>query len=675
MNELRAVSLNADTCRNAAEAMSREWLVTNGLGGWASGTLANANTRRYHGALVAALKPPVARTVLVSKLDDWATYAGAQVGLTTNEFADGTLDPQGYRAVWNFSLIDGLPHWEYRFGDAVLHKTIFMPYGHNASWTVYHFGEGTSPLVLNIKPLLNHRDSHSETRADNWRPSITAIDGGIKVELFDAAHPIYLLFTGGNFVFNPHWVHRLHFRAERARGLPDTEDVFGIGHITATLAPGDHFAVLASAEQPVADTPHWRIAQQHTVARHRALIATANLPASAPNWVRQLVLAADQFVVARTDSGAPVATNWRGAMPADRTLIAGYHWFTDWGRDTMIALPGLTLSTRRFDEAADILRTFSRHISEGMLPNRFPDSGETPEYNTVDATLWYFHAVERYTTASGDLSLARALFAILDDIIGWHLRGTRHQIHCDAADGLLYSGEPGVQLTWMDAKVDDWVVTPRTGKAVEINALWINALWAMDDLAQRLNIVPARDYRALAERAAGSFDKFWFDGGGYLYDVIDSPMEGNDRSLRPNQLFAIALPFAPVEPSSPKAHSILTACENALLAPCGLRSLSPDHQHYRPSYGGDRYTRDGAYHQGAVWGWLLGVFVEAHLKTYGDPDRAAALLQPVEEHLPHFGMGSIAEVYDGSPPFKPEGCIAQAWSVSEALRLWRLVHG
>ncbi len=364
---------------------------------------------------------------------------------------------------------------------------------------------------------------------------------------------------------------------------------------------------------------------------------------------------------------------WRAGAESDRTVIAGYHWFSDWGRDTMIALPGLTLSAGRPAEAASLLRTFSRHISEGMLPNRFPDSGETPEYNTVDATLWYFHAIDRYTEATADLTLARELFPALEGIVDWHLRGTRYNIHCQN-DGLIFAGQPGVQLTWMDAKVDDWVVTPRIGKPVEINALWINALRVMEKLAGLLRVNPARDYAALADRAVISFERFWNAEGGYLFDVIDGPDGGNDPSLRPNQLFAVSLPHAPLDPKSDRARSVVDVCQRALLTPFGLRSLAPDHPDCKPTYGGDRVTRDGAYHQGTVWGWLIGPFVEAHYKVYGDKDKALSFLAPLADQLTEFGLGSLAEVYDGMPPHAPGGCIAQAWSVAEALRVWKMLN-
>ncbi len=672
------LTLDPSHWSNADDALKREWLVTNGLGGWASGTVGGANTRRYHGALVAALRPPVDRRVLVDKLDDWATVNGLRYGLTSNEFADGTIDPRGWDYLEKFELSYGLPEWTYQLGQVELQKRVFMPYGHNATWTVYNYShEAVGTLTLEITPLLNHRNFHGQTQATDWQPTLTPVEDGVRIDLFRGAHPIWLVYPGGAFIIDPAWIRGAHYRVEQNRGLPENEDVFRIGRIMVTLTPGDTFAIMASAEQPTPAAYDWREALDSVEKRHRKIVARSRLPAGAPAWVEQLVLAADQFIVLRTDSGLPPTTEWRAAESvtgSSRTVIAGYHWFSDWGRDTMIALPGLTLSTRRDAEAASILRTFARHISQGMLPNRFPDSGETPEYNTVDATLWYFHAVDRYLHATGDEALARELFPALEEIVAWHLKGTRYNIHCDS-DGLLFAGEPGVQLTWMDAKVGGWVVTPRIGKPVEINALWINALRVMYTLFKRFQVAPAHDYRGLANNALMSFNRFWHREGGYLYDVIDDPQKGNDASLRPNQLFAVSLPYAPLDAKSDRARAVVDSCLRELVTPVGLRSLAPGSSEYRPYFTGGPLERDSAYHQGTVWGWLIGPFVEAHYKVYGDKEKAIGFLQPLAARIEDYGLGSLAEVYDATEPFKPGGCIAQAWSVSEALRMWRMLNG
>ena len=358
------------------------------------------------------------------------------------------------------------------------------------------------------------------------------------------------------------------------------------------------------------------------------------------------------------------------ADPGGKSIIAGYHWFSDWGRDTMIALPGLTLATGRPEAAAGILRTYAQFVDQGMLPNRFPDAGETPEYNTVDATLWYFVALREYVAATGDVELLRELFPVLIDIIAWHRRGTRYNIHLDEADGLLYAGEAGIQLTWMDVKVDEWVVTPRTGKAVEINALWYNALRITQDFADHLG-QPSADYAALAARARAGFARFWDAKMGYCYDVIDGP-EGNDLSLRPNQLLAVSLPHTPLDPE--QQRSVVDTCARHLLTAHGLRSLSPDDKAYIGHYGGDRRKRDGAYHQGTVWSWLIGPFVSAHLRVYQDMAAARAYLEPLLRHLADDGIGSISEIFEGDAPFAPRGCIAQAWGVAEVLRAWQMTE-
>ncbi|RLC72274.1 MAG: glycogen debranching protein, partial [Chloroflexi bacterium] len=386
--------------------------------------------------------------------------------------------------------------------------------------------------------------------------------------------------------------------------------------------------------------------------------AQAGAPArDAPAAIEHLILAADQFIVRRSLSDDPDR----------RTIIAGYPWFGDWGRDTMISLPGLTLITGRHDVAARILRTYARFIDQGLLPNHFPEAGEEPEYNTADATLWYFEAIRAYHKATNDLTLLGDLFPVLQEIIKWHQRGTRYNIHVDPADGLLYAGEPGVQLTWMDAKMDDWVVTPRIGKPVEINALWYNALRIMADFARSLR-EPAEGYEITAEQARAGFARFWNEAAGYCYDVLDGP-GGDDPALRPNQLLAVSLPYSPLTEQQQRA--VVDACARHLLTSHGMRSLAPDDPAYVGRYGGDQHQRDRAYHQGTVWAWLIGPFVSAYLRVYRDPEVARSFLRPLMHHLADHGVGSISEIFDGDPPFTPRGCIAQAWSVAEVLRAWQ----
>jgi predicted glycogen debranching enzyme len=452
-----------------------------------------------------------------------------------------------------------------------------------------------------------------------------------------------------------HW--NLHHRVEAARGLDSLEDLYTPGEFVSTLEPGASVTFTATLEPETAAAADALVALR----AHETQIVSA-CGDDAPDWIRRLVLAAEQFIVARDGHSAEAG----GA-----TVIAGYPWFGDWGRDTMIALPGLALATGRAPIAAQILRTFAQHINQGLLPNRFPDGGEPPEYNTVDATLWFFVALQHYVDATDDLALGRELLPALTDVIDWHRRGTRHGIVVDGGDGLLRAGEPGVQLTWMDAKVGEWVVTPRTGKPVEINALWCNALAIVATLAERLG--DARAARAFAAQAATAREsfarRFWNADTGYLYDVIDAPPnDAVDATLRPNQLIALALPHR-LLPGA-RARSVIEACERELLTSVGLRTLAPGSPGYVPRYGGSPRERDGAYHQGTVWPWLLGAFARAHFAVHGDAARALAYLEPLALHLSDAGLGQISEIFDAEPPHAPQGCIAQAWSVAEILATW-----
>jgi len=641
-------------------AARREWLVTNGLGGWASGTVSGANTRRYHGVFVPALKPPLGRTMLVSKFNEHATLGNQSFALSSNEYADGTVDPHGYRHIESFHFDGLVPSWSFALDEALLEKRIWMSYGRNTTLVTYTLRRAAHPLQLEVQVMVTYRDAHVETSGVGWQPLVEplALRRGVRVRA--GGEEFYLRANAGTFTPQREWHWRIKHRVETRRGLPDLEDQFAAGAFTAELAPGETFVIEASLEEHTNLDWERALADEH--ARSLSLIEQAGLK-DEPEWIQQLALAADQFIVHRGQG-----------EEAGQTVMAGYHWFSDWGRDTMIALPGLTLTTRRYDSAAAILRTFARYVSQGMLPNRFPDAGEQPDYNTVDATLWYFHALDRYVEASGDEGLARELFPVLEDIMSWHVRGTRYRIRVDPGDGLLYAGEQGVQLTWMDVKIGDWVVTPRIGKPVEINALWINALCVMERLCARLNVAGAQLYAARAKQATESFEKFWYAEGGYLYDVIGGP-DGDDPVLRPNQLMAISLPYGPLasEVHRLRARSIVDVCAAHLLTSHGLRSLAPEHPAYVGVYGGDQKTRDAAYHQGTIWAWLIGPFVEAHYRVYRDWEMARSFLAPFEHHLADDGLGTIAEIFEGDAPFAPRGCIAQAWSVAEVLRAWRTV--
>jgi predicted glycogen debranching enzyme len=639
------VTFGPEVSADLSAALRREWLVTNGLGGYASGTLAGPNTRRYHGLLVAALAPPVERTVLVGGSIDWATYGGQRYPLSTHEYLDGTLDPRGDRLLSSFQLDGTLPVWTFGLGDALLERRVWMAYGANTTYVRYHLVRGSGPVQLSLMPLVTYRDFHKLARGWGWQPRVQTVEHGLEVHAWDAARPLHIFAPGAEVGAGDTWYWNFLHREERARGLDFASDLYVPGHFSATVEPGQSITMLLSVE----DQPDLRAEQAlgRERTRQRALLRRAHVLRS-PSFIQQLVLAADQFLVSRDDG---------------RTVIAGYHWFNDWGRDTMIALPGLTLVTGRADEAADVLRTFAQFVAEGMLPNNFPDqAGQTPGYNTVDATLWYVLAIDAYTRITRDHKLIRDLLPVLRDILEWHIRGTHYGIGVDATDGLLRAGAPGLQLTWMDAKVGDWVVTPRTGKPVEVQALWYNAL----------RIVAAFDdrYAALAAQVHTSFlARFWRPDVGYLSDVVDGP-GGDDLSLRPNQIFAVSLPFPLVDGTV--AASVVRSVGRSLLTPLGLRSLAPREVAYRGDYSGDQVQRDGAYHQGPVWIWLIGAYIDAVARTTGSHADALGLLAAFAHHLRDAGLGSISELCDGDPPHLPHGCISQAWSVAEVLRSW---HG
>ena len=641
-------------------AERREWLCVNGIGGFASGTIAGTQTRRYHGLLVAALDPPLGRTLLAAGVHDTLDYAGAAWPLFSSRWASGLVEPRGHRLIERFRLEGTTPVWTYAAADARIERRVWMEPGANTTYVRWQVRRASGPVTLTIKVLVDHRDHHATTRAGDWRMDVARVENGVRVTAFDGARPLFLLARGTAAEPAHAWYRDFDLPRERERGLDHVEDHLHAATFRARLAPGNDVTLVLSAEPaPASDgAAAWRARAGHeadTLARWRRARPGFG---EAPRWIERLVLAADQFVVRR-------------AVPDDRdgvTVIAGYHWFGDWGRDTMIALPGLALETGRPDIARKVITTFARFVERGMLPNRFPDAGGAPEYNTADATLWYVEAIRAYHAATGDDALLTALYPTLQSIFAWHRDGTRHGIRQDAVDGLLAAGEPGTQLTWMDAKVGDWVVTPRIGKPVEINALWYNALRTLADFARRLHR-PADELARTAARVAAGFERFWSARHGWCFDVIDGP-EGDDASLRPNQIFAVSLSHSAL--TAARRRAVVDACARHLLTPYGLRSLAPFDARYVGRYGGDQRTRDGGYHQGAVWAWLLGPFALAHLNAYGDARRARAFLSSaLADHLGDHGLGSIAEIFDGDPPFTPNGCIAQAWSVAETLRAWQ----
>lgn len=648
------IEFGREVCGHLPIAEKREWLVTNGIGGYAMGTVAGLLSRRYHGLLIAALQPPLGRTLLLAKLDEDVKVAGAQFSLFANRWADATIEQEGLRFLERFHLEGTTPVWTFAWGDALLEKRIWMEQGANTTYVKYDLRRGSAPMEIYAKALVDYRGHHQTTILNDWKPEIQPVANGLRIQVSDAAQPLYLLISRGQAWPDYTWYEDFYLSLEDLRGQNDViEDHIHVGVLGGALQPGESLTIVASTQaDPRLDGDEAYAARREY--ERELIVRAARVSPPAP---AQLVLAADQFVVRRATP----------EVPDGCTVIAGYPWFGDWGRDTMISLPGLTLRTGRPEIAARVLRTFAHFVDQGMLPNRFPDEGEQPEYNTVDATLWYFEALRAYHAATGDEALVREIFPVLQEIVSWHERGTRYNIHVDPADGLLYAGKEGLQLTWMDAKVGDWVVTPRIGKPVEVNALWYNALRIMAQFARQLGEDTA-PYERLAAMARAGFARFWHAELGYCYDVLDGP-EGDDPALRPNQLFAVALPYSPLE--APQQRAVVDVCARQLLTSYGLRSLAASHPDYKGQYRGDVKERDAAYHQGTVWGWLIGPFVSAHLRVYRDPARARSYLQPLLQHLVAHGVGTVSEIFEGDPPFEPRGCPAQAWSVAELIRAWQ----
>ena len=639
------------TCRNLDEAVTREWLETNGLGGYSSSTIAGLNTRRYHGLLVAATKPPVGRAVMLSKLEETLVVGGQRFDLSANQYP-GAIHPQGYQYQTGFRF-DPFPVFTYEAGGVRVEKSVFMVHGENTTIVQYEFQKAADTRCsFELCPLIAFRDYHSMGHENGTLDSrVQTEEGIVSVRPYPDYPALYLAHEAGKVYESGYWYLDFEYREERARGFDFTEDLFNPFVLRFDLDGRERLSVIASTERRAARrADEYREAE---IARRQQVVALA--PSVGGELVPALAAAADQFIVARGE---------------EKTVIAGYHWFSDWGRDTMIALPGLTLAANRAPVARSILAEFARHVDQGMLPNRFPDAGERPEYNTVDATLWYFEAVRALLSYTNDEEFVRTkLYDVLVQIVDWHVRGTRYNIHVDA-DGLLHSGAEGVQLTWMDAKVGDWVVTPRRGKAVEIQALWYNALCVMEELAQKFgDEVNRRQYEMMAGRARESFDRqFWNEGGGCLYDVLDG--DQRDASIRPNQIFAVSLAHSMLSPE--RAGQVVSVVERELLTPYGLRSLAPGDAQYRARYAGDSWSRDGSYHQGTVWAWLMGPFITAYLKVNGRSTearaRAEAWLMKFQEHLSEAGLGQVSEIFDAEAPHTPRGCVAQAWSVAELLR-------
>jgi 4-alpha-glucanotransferase len=647
-----------EVCNDLAQAERREWWLANGRGAYAAGTIAGTLTRRYHGLLIAPVDPPLGRRLLLAKADATLIDGGRRVPLFANRWADGVIHPEGHLNIASFALDGRMPVWRFDLGGAVLEQRIWMEYGADTTCVAFRLLPGAKrPLALQLTLLVNARDHHAGTRPWEFDPEIAATGSALRVRYPDRFE-LQLATPGGTVEPRRDWYENFELAIERERGLPARDNHLCAGVASYALQEDRWVGLVASVGSAAAIDLETSL--QRSLARDTHLLADAGarVPVlrEAPPWIERLVLAADDFVFAR-----PLPE-----VPDGESVIAGYPWFGDWGRDTMIALPGLTLAVGRNDTAARILRTFARFVDRGMLPNVFPGSGERPEYNTVDAALWYLEAWRAYVAATGDLSALKEVFPVLQDIVDWHARGTRYGIGMDGGDGLLRAGEAGVQLTWMDAKVGDWVVTPRIGKPVEISALWFNSLSAMAELAGRIG-ASAERYRELAQRCRAGFRRFVRAHGAGLYDVIDGP-QGDDASLRPNQIFAVSLPHSPL--SREEQAAVLAAVRRELLTPYGLRSLDQGNPAYRPHYLGGVWERDGAYHQGPVWAWLLGHYALAQYRVEGDAAAALQVLEGLQAHLGDAGLGTVSEIFDGAPPHAPRGAPAQAWSVACTLEAW-----
>ena len=648
------IQFNNEVCGDLTATTTREWLETNGLGGFASSTIIGLNTRRYHGLLVAATKPPVGRVVMLSKLEETLLIDGQPFDLSANRYP-GVVHPQGFRFLKNFRL-DPFPIFTYEVEGIEIEKSVFMIHGENSTVIQYKVkknGEPSRSVKLELRPLIAFRDYHSTTHENGALNSAVEEENGLAaVTPYEGLPSLYLAHNAAVLEKTGNWYRNFEYDGEKDRGLDFSEDLFSPLVLRFDLPSHSHAFVIASTEKR--DVSQIATYRKNEIARRQA---AANSSPVKDDFTRFLAAAADQYIVGRS---------------AEKTVIAGYHWFSDWGRDTMIALPGLTLPTGKHDVARSILRTFAKHVDQGMLPNRFPDAGDTPEYNTVDATLWFFEAARAYLAYTGDLEFVRTeLYPVLADIIFWQARGTRYGIKVDPS-GLLASGEPGVQLTWMDAKVGDWVVTPRRGKPVEIQALWYNALCIMEDFARTFNDdAGQKRYRNMAALANWAFNRlFWNENAGCLYDVVNGGPP--DPSIRPNQIFAASLPHTMLSPE--RARAVVEKVQEHLLTPYGLRSLAPSDPQYRGRYAGGQSSRDGAYHQGTVWPWLIGPFISAYVKVNGGSDaarqQAGNWLAPLQDHLADAGLGHISEIFEGDAPHRACGCIAQAWSVAEVLRAY-----
>jgi predicted glycogen debranching enzyme len=667
-------SIWSDTPPDEERCLRLEWLVANGIGGYASGTVAGVCTRRYHGLLTAALPAPFGRIVMLNHLHEELYFSSGRTALLSGEETPHGVSQRLCQHLQSFFLRNGLPVWRFEVDGCLIEKQLWIGYQTNTTRIAYRALQAPSSFKLVVRPAFQYRRHEDPVSRPFELPyAVTAV--GDRIEIVAPSLPplrLRLESQAARLVLDGGRVRNIFYRVEAARGYESSGPLWSPGYFETQMRSGETAALVAS-------TDNWDAilainseqSLQAEEERRARLLVQAGTPAN-DEVARHLVLAADQFVIAPVTRTADVALAHAAGDDA-RTVIAGYHWFTDWGRDTMISLEGLTLVTGRHQEARNILHTFARHVRDGLIPNLFPEGEREGLYHTADATLWFFHALDRYLAWTDDLDTLRLLLPVMRDIIEHHLRGTRFGIGVDPNDGLLRQGKEGYQLTWMDAKVGDWVVTPRRGKAVEINALWYNALRLLAGWERKLGAASAADeLDHNATRALASFNqKFWNPADDCLFDVVDGEI-GNDASIRPNQLFSIALPNAVL--NRDRWSAVLKKVMDSLMTPMGLRSLAPGDPNYMPKYDGDLRARDAAYHQGTVWGWLIGPLVDAWHRTHPhDRDTIRAFLEGFVGHLHEACVGSVSEIFDAEAPYTPRGCVAQAWSVAEVLRCWTLI--
>ncbi len=631
----------------------KEWLITNGIGGFAASTITGGNTRRYHGLLTASLNPPIQRHLILSQLHETVTSDGRSYNL--HAFSTGDFISEGYHYLESFEL-DPLPVFNYVIGDISIKKTVTMVYGKNTVAVLYDIRSGSSPLEIRITPLVNFRDYHGESNKHHMKFQQRYEESETRIKPFDMDLTILLSLSGSTYIpFEDCWFENMHYKEEQERGLNDREDHYIPGSFDIRLNPREVKTItfICTIEKDIG-SHDGQLLIDNEKERISALIKNAGYKDSFANL---LVRASDHFISYRQSTGA-------------KTILAGYPWFTDWGRDAMISLCGLTLCTGRFDDAAQILYTFSEYIKYGLFPNMFPDTGDEPGYNTVDAALWYFEAISKYVEYTGDTEFVMSkLYPSMHQIIEAYRTGTLHNIHMDI-DGLIIAGDENTQLTWMDAKADNTVFTPRHGKAVEINALWYNSLKVFVHMTEELGN-DADFYRQLSELVKKSFkDVFWNEEGKYLNDVINNDIV--DDSVRPNQIFAVSLTNPVIE--GREAKLIVEKVWKELYTAYGLRSLSPASPRYKGRYIGGRFERDSAYHQGTVWAWLIGHFITAFARTFGKQEVygevTALFFKPFKDHMMNACLANISEIFDADEPLTPRGCFAQAWSVAEVLRAY-----